>query len=103
MLLKIGDLAKRTGLTVRALHHYDSIGLHAPESMEAQALARRWFDLFRSFAGDNQVMQAKARQALMDEPRLTENGMMDDAMRGFIRSAMQVLSMGPGLRRDDES
>lgn len=30
MLLKIGELAKRTGLTVRTLHHYDSIGLLTP-------------------------------------------------------------------------
>jgi DNA-binding transcriptional MerR regulator len=30
MLLKVGELAKRTGLTVRALHHYDSIGLLSP-------------------------------------------------------------------------
>jgi MerR family transcriptional regulator, thiopeptide resistance regulator len=29
-LLKVGELAKRTGLTVRALHHYDSIGLLHP-------------------------------------------------------------------------
>jgi DNA-binding transcriptional MerR regulator len=28
--LKIGDLAKRSGLSVRALHHYDSIGLLSP-------------------------------------------------------------------------
>lgn len=27
---KIGELAKRTGLTVRTLHHYDEIGLLAP-------------------------------------------------------------------------
>ncbi len=27
MLLKVGELAKQTGLTVRALHHYDDIGL----------------------------------------------------------------------------
>lgn len=27
MLLKVGELARRTGLTVRALHHYNSIGL----------------------------------------------------------------------------
>ena len=27
---KIGELARRTGLTVRALHHYDEIGLLAP-------------------------------------------------------------------------
>jgi DNA-binding transcriptional MerR regulator len=30
VLLKVGELAKRTGLTVRALHHYDSIGLLKP-------------------------------------------------------------------------
>jgi len=30
MLLKIGELAKRTGLTVRILHHYDKIGLLRP-------------------------------------------------------------------------
>jgi DNA-binding transcriptional MerR regulator len=29
-LLKVGDLAKRTGLTVRTLHHYDEIGLVQP-------------------------------------------------------------------------
>lgn len=28
--LKIGDLARRSGLSVRALHHYDSIGLLSP-------------------------------------------------------------------------
>src|SRR3954469_8334577 len=27
---KIGELARRTGLTVRTLHHYDSIGLLSP-------------------------------------------------------------------------
>ena len=30
MLLKVGELAKRTGLTVRTLHHYDEIGLLMP-------------------------------------------------------------------------
>ncbi len=28
--LKVGDLAKRTGLTIRTLHHYDEIGLVKP-------------------------------------------------------------------------
>lgn len=32
MKLKIGELARRTGVTVRALHHYDSIGLLAPSA-----------------------------------------------------------------------
>ncbi|HET7832186.1 MAG TPA: MerR family transcriptional regulator [Gallionella sp.] len=30
MLLRVGELAKRCGLTVRTLHHYDSIGLLTP-------------------------------------------------------------------------
>ena len=30
MLLKVGELAKHTGLTVRTLHHYDEIGLLKP-------------------------------------------------------------------------
>lgn len=32
MLLKVGDLARHTGLTVRTLHHYDSIGLLRPSA-----------------------------------------------------------------------
>jgi DNA-binding transcriptional MerR regulator len=32
MLLRVGELAKRSGLTVRALHHYDSIGLLCPSA-----------------------------------------------------------------------
>lgn len=32
MKLKVGELAKRSGLTVRALHHYDSIGLLSPSA-----------------------------------------------------------------------
>lgn len=32
MHMKIGELAKRAGLTVRALHHYDSIGLLSPSA-----------------------------------------------------------------------
>jgi DNA-binding transcriptional MerR regulator len=32
MLLKIGELAKRAGLTVRTLHHYDDIGLLSPSA-----------------------------------------------------------------------
>mgnify|MGYP001034898926 CR=1 FL=1 len=30
MRLRVGELARRTGLTVRTLHHYDEIGLLAP-------------------------------------------------------------------------
>jgi DNA-binding transcriptional MerR regulator len=32
MLLKVGELARRSGLTVRTLHHYDAIGLLCPSA-----------------------------------------------------------------------
>lgn len=32
MLLKVGELAKRCGLTVRTLHHYDDLGLLSPSA-----------------------------------------------------------------------
>lgn len=32
MLLRVGELARRTGLTVRTLHYYDSIGLLRPST-----------------------------------------------------------------------
>ena len=41
MFLKIGELAKRTGLSVRALHHYDAIGLLSPLA-RTQSGSRRY-------------------------------------------------------------
>ena len=35
MLLTVGELAKRCGMTVRTLHHYDAIGLLQPASRSA--------------------------------------------------------------------
>ena len=64
---------------------------HAVDSPEAQALARDWFDLFRSFAGDNPATQLKIRKALVEQPELSDSGMVDAPMRDFIRAAMQSL------------
>ncbi|MDQ3549743.1 MAG: MerR family transcriptional regulator, partial [Chloroflexota bacterium] len=33
--MKVGELARRTGMTVRALHHYDEIGLLSPSERTA--------------------------------------------------------------------
>jgi MerR family transcriptional regulator, thiopeptide resistance regulator len=41
--LKIGELAKRTGLTVRTLHHYDEIGLLKP-SLKTESGHRLYTD-----------------------------------------------------------
>ncbi|THC43637.1 MerR family transcriptional regulator [Massilia sp. Mn16-1_5] len=67
----------------------------APDSPEAQALARHWFELFRSYAGDNPATQQKIRQALQNEPELKQPGMVDERMIGFIRAAMQSLQPQP--------
>lgn len=64
---------------------------HAPDSAQVELLARHWFDLFRSFAGDNPDTQQKVRNALMNEPGLTDTGFVTPAMRDFIRAAMMAM------------
>lgn len=68
---------------------------HAPASAEGQALARHWFDLFRSFAGDSPATQAKLRNALAREPGLTDPGWIDAAMLAYVREAMMALQQRP--------
>ena len=63
----------------------------APDSPEVQALARHWFELFRSYAGDNPATRMKIRQALENEPALTDTGWVDAPMRAFMREAMASL------------
>jgi DNA-binding transcriptional MerR regulator len=63
----------------------------APGSPEVQALARHWFDLFRSYAGDNPATQLRIRQALENEPALTNTGWVDAPMRAFIRAALEAM------------
>jgi DNA-binding transcriptional MerR regulator len=63
----------------------------APESPEAKALARHWFDLFRSFAGDDPETQEKIRTALENEPELTDSGFVDVGMREYMKKAMGAL------------
>lgn len=57
-LLKIGDIAKKTGLTVRALHHYDEIGLLTPSARSASG--------FRLYTRDDleQLLKIKSLQQL---------------------------------------
>ncbi|HEY9269540.1 MerR family transcriptional regulator [Achromobacter sp.] len=64
----------------------------APESATALELARRWLDLFRSYAGDDPATQAKFRHALMSAPELTAGTWTDDASLSFIRQAMGALA-----------
>ncbi|PCE24628.1 MerR family transcriptional regulator [Burkholderia ubonensis] len=63
-----------------------------PDSPEARALARRWLDLFRGYAGDDPATHAKFRQAMMNEPVLTKDAWADETLLGFMREAMAQLN-----------
>ena len=84
MKLKIGDLAKRTGLTVRALHHYDKIGLLRP-SVRADNTYRLYDDkdVLRLY----RIQALRRLQLSLDEIRTIlddESVSMDDIVRQQI-------------------
>lgn len=60
-----------------------------PDSPQARELARRWMDLFRSYAGDDPAMHAKIRHALQNEPELTKGSWANEALLGFMREAIR--------------
>jgi hypothetical protein len=63
----------------------------APDAPEVRPLAQHWLDLFRSYASDNPATQMKLRQALENEPALTNTGWVDAPMRAFMCKAMEAL------------
>nr|WP_255581897.1 MerR family transcriptional regulator [Cupriavidus sp. AU9028] len=71
----------------------------APDSRAGIELARRWLDLFRSYAGDNPATHAKFRQAMMSEPDLAAGSWASGELLDFMRQAMGALSGMAGLRR----
>lgn len=48
MLIQVGELAKRAGMTVRTLHHYEQTGLLTP-SVEARRVTG--YIIWRPFSG----------------------------------------------------
>lgn len=58
--MKIGELAKRTGISVRTLHHYDEIGaLLARRDFDAQQLVRNHVDRLRRQIAAQQELCAR--------------------------------------------
>ena len=64
--LKVGELARRTGLTVRTLHHYDEIGLLKP-SLHTEAGHRLYTG--RDIARLQQVLSLRQLGFSLDEVR----------------------------------
>lgn len=70
-----------------------------PDSPQAVALARRWHELFTSYAGDDPKTHAKFREAFQNEPEL-RGAMADERLLTFVREAMQYVAQ-PGGRNDE--
>jgi DNA-binding transcriptional MerR regulator len=93
MQITVGELAKRCGLTIRTLHHYDSIGLLKPSLRSAAGY--RLYDranvdrlLFRAYAGDDPATHARIREAYAKEPDLRSGSAVDDALLGYVRESI---------------
>ncbi|MGR3907530.1 MerR family transcriptional regulator [Burkholderia sp. SR8] len=63
-----------------------------PDSPEGRALAQRWMELFRGYAGDDPATHAKFRKAMMTEPALTKDAWADHTLLGFMRDAVAQLA-----------
>src|SRR5215813_435598 len=64
--LKVGELARRTGLTIRTLHHYDEIGLLKP-SLHTETGHRRY--TARDVARLQQVLSLRQLGFSLEEVR----------------------------------
>ncbi|PWK92724.1 MerR family transcriptional regulator [Fulvimonas soli] len=53
-----------------------------------QAMARRWMELFRAYAGDDPATHARIREAYAKEPELRSGSAVDDALLGYVREAL---------------
>lgn len=63
----------------------------APEAPASRALARRWLELFRSYAGDNPATHEKFRHAMAQEPELLAGTWVTPDTLAFLRQAMTPL------------
>ncbi|MFG2043235.1 MerR family transcriptional regulator [Dactylosporangium sp. NPDC048998] len=103
---RVGELAGSTGLTVRALHHYDEIGLLRPSSRNGaghrrytaddvrrlhRILALRGFgmslgEIAGVLAGGNDPRELVRRQLAQVEARITVARRLERDLRGVLRA-----------------
>jgi DNA-binding transcriptional MerR regulator len=102
MLLKIGALATRAGLTVRTLHHYDAIGLLSP-SLRTASGSRRYAkaDLVRlhRIQALKQLRYSLAEiRAALDDPNLNPVELIDRQVRNLEQQERQARQLSGRLR-----
>jgi DNA-binding transcriptional MerR regulator len=114
MSIKIGELAKRAGLTVRTLHHYDNIGLLSPSSRSENGF--RMYDqddvirlqriqtlkqfgcslsVIRTFLADS--------QASLNEIIAHQISVLDDQMQRITTLRNRLLRLNEQISRGDST
>lgn len=66
----------------------------SPDSAQAKRLAALWLELFQSYASDNPATQMKIRQAMEQEPTLTEGTWLTPALLNYLRQCVMQLMRG---------
>ena len=97
MKLKIGELAKRTGLTVRALHHYDKIGLLCP-SVRADNTYRLYDDedvlrLYRIQALRRLQLSLEEIRSILDDDSVSMGDIVKQQISLMEKQAREALAL----------
>jgi len=102
-MLKVGELAARAGLTVRTLHHYDSIGLLSPSARSDAG--------YRLYDRDDvaRLQQIQALRAFgmaladigayLDSPEASPLAIVERQLAALDRQVAQALQMREQLQR----
>ncbi len=108
--LRIGEVARRTGLTVRALHHYDRLGLVVPSErswgdhrLYSPSDLRRLLDVQHLRALGLSLAEVAAA---LDDPGFDPNRVLDehiDQLRQRITLQQQLLERLSVLRAGNEA
>lgn len=72
-------------------------------SEQAQQLARRWLELFQSFAGTSPLTQQKFRAAMAQEPELAKGTWMTPEVLAWLQQAIGAMFQAAGLRNQPGS
>lgn len=73
------------------------------DSEQAQQLARRWLELFQSFAGTSPLTQQKFRAAMAQEPELAKGTWMTPEVLAWLQQAIGAMFQAAGLRNQPGS
>lgn len=108
MLIQVGELSRRAGISVRTLHHYEHLGLLLPSARSVagywlynladvkrlhmiQALAQNWLALFQSYAGTDAQTQQKFRTAMQREPHLMKGTWTTPEVLQWLQRAIEAM------------